>query len=99
MQRAGQQVQSSQRVQKVVETIMGDTPGAGTMAQMPTRAISGMFLSLHLESLALAELKLNTNRPVMRPDEGRGKRAIKVKAPRYDDEATLPPVNKRNRAR
>lgn len=99
MQRAGQQVQSSQRVQKMVEAIMGDTPGAGTMAQMPTRAVSGMFLSLYIESLALAELKLNANRAVIRPDEGRGKRAIKVKAPRYDDEVPLPPVNKRNRAR
>lgn len=69
------------------------------MAQMPTRAVSGMFLSLYIESLAVSELKLNANRPVIRPDEGRGKRAIKVKAPRYDDEASLPPANKRNRAR
>ena len=83
----------------MVETVMGDTPGGGAMAQMPTRAVSGMFLSLYIESLAIAELKLSANRPVIRPDEGRGKRAIKVKAPRYDDEAPLPPVNKRNRAR
>lgn len=99
IKRAGQQVQSSQRVQKLLETVMGDTPGGGTMAQMPTRAVSGMFLSLYIESLAVSELKLNANRPVIRPDEGRGKRAIKVKAPRYDDEASLPPANKRNRAR
>lgn len=99
VQRAGQQVQSSQKVQKIVETYFADTPGGALLARMPTRAISGMFLSLYLESLTLSDLKLNANRPVIRPDEGRGKRAIKVKAPRYDEESPIPPANKRNRAR
>ena len=64
---------------------------------MPTRAVGGMYLALHSEALQLVDLKLKSTRPVIRQDEGRGKRSIKVKAQRGYEEDPGGPVPKRVR--
>jgi hypothetical protein len=96
VQRATQQVQPVQRVQKMLESVILETANATMTLVMPTRAVGGMYLALHSEALQLVDLKLKATRPIVRPDEGRGKRSIKVKAPRYEEEA-LPAVPKRAR--
>ena len=58
----------------------------------------GNYLALYDEALKLVELKLRGQRGAAKVnvDEGRGKRTVKAKAPRYD-ESPQPPPSKRNR--
>jgi hypothetical protein len=98
VQRAIQQVQPTQKSQKVLETVMAETAGAAMHPTMPTRAVGGMFLALYSEALQLVDLKLKATRPVVKQEEGRGKRSIKVKAQRFDDEQPGGLVPKRARS-
>lgn len=90
MQRATQQVQPVPKSQKMLETVMAETAGAAMAPTMPTRAVGGMYLALHSEALQLVDLKLKATRPVVRQDEGRGKRSIKVKAQRFEEDQQGP---------
>ena len=98
VQRATAQVQPvGLKSQKLLETVMSETAGAAMAPTMPTRAVGGMYLALHSEALQLVDLKLKATRPVIRQDEGRGKRSIKMKAQRGFEEDPGGPVPKRVR--
>jgi hypothetical protein len=93
-----QQPQQQARVQRMVDTIMaevGPTPQPGApQPAMLTRAIMGMRLALHSEVLLLVSMRSKGRSGAVRTgsigggavvEEGRGKRAAKLKVPRYDE--------------
>jgi hypothetical protein len=92
------QAAHSQKVSKTLEVVLADTAKVAPSPTMMTRAVTGMFLALHSEALHLVELKLHNQRAAgkVAGEEGRGKRTIKAKNPRYEE--PLPPhPSKRNR--
>lgn len=91
----------SQKVAKTLEGILNDTVQVAAAPEIMSRAMSGMYLALHSEALHLVDLKLRNQRTTTKGgaaafEEGRGKRAVKGKNPRFDETVPAPPA-KRNR--
>lgn len=86
----------SQKVAKTLDAILTELK-VPTAPEVMSRAASGMYLALHSEALHLVDLKLQSQRPAAKAlEEGRGKRTIKAKNPRYEETIQAPPA-KRNR--
>ena len=93
------QSQHGQKAAKMLDSVLADVAKATPAPAMLTRAVSGMFLALHSEARHLVDLRLSGQRGALKAapvEEGRGKRAIKVKGPRYS-EGPAPPPSKRSR--